>query len=97
MLSFGLDASLALRTEFSRVALVLGSPPPSRAATMIARASLEKCAPRRESTTAFLCLIEAHFECPDIAESVGVARSRGAPVRSCEPALCGLIAGPRNP
>src|ERR1700758_654551 len=43
-----------------------GSPPPSRAATEIARASLVKCWPRRASTTAFLCLIDAHLEWPDI-------------------------------
>src|SRR3954452_7304379 len=40
------------------------SPPPSRAATVIARASLVKCCPRRASTTAFLCLIWAHLEWP---------------------------------
>src|ERR1700751_3659996 len=66
MLSFGIDASFALRIAFSSGAFAAGSPPPSRAATMIARASFEKCAPRRESTTAFLCLMLAHFECPDI-------------------------------
>src|SRR5205807_9898954 len=30
-------------------------------------ASFENCAPRRESTTAFLCLMLDHFECPDIS------------------------------
>src|SRR5579875_1408599 len=43
------------------------SPPPSLAAPVIARESLVKCWPRRWSTTAFLCLIEAHFECPDMS------------------------------
>jgi len=38
---------------------------------VIARESLEKCAPRRESTIAFLCLMLAHFECPDMAHSLG--------------------------
>jgi hypothetical protein len=28
------------------------------------------CWPRRESTIAFLCLIEAHFECPDMGSIV---------------------------
>src|SRR5438067_659994 len=70
MLSLGIEASLALRTAFSSVALAAGSPPPSRAATMIARASLENCAPRRESTTAFLCLMLAHLECPDMDGSL---------------------------
>src|SRR5437879_3806914 len=67
MLSLGIDASLALRTAFSSVAFALGSPPPARGAAMIARASVENCAPRRESTTAFLCLMLDHFECPDIS------------------------------
>src|SRR5205085_2712301 len=68
----GIEASLALRTAFSSAALAAGSPPPSRAATMIARVSLENCAPRRESTTAFLCLMLAHLECPDIAASLRI-------------------------
>ena len=38
------------------------SPPPSRAATVIARVSLVNAWPRRWSTTAFLCLMEAHLE-----------------------------------
>ena len=38
------------------------SPPPSFAATVIARASLVNSLPRRESTIAFLCLIPAHLE-----------------------------------
>src|SRR3954465_9839581 len=64
MLSFGIDASLAFWTASDSAAFESGSPPPSRAATWIARASLVKCAPRRWSTTAFLCLIDAHLEWP---------------------------------
>src|SRR5437588_6964640 len=79
MLSLGIDASLALRTAFSSAALPLGSPPPSRAATMMARASLENCAPRRESTTAFLCLMLAHLECPDMARILRTQRARRPP------------------
>src|ERR1700716_1119769 len=66
MLSFGIDASRAFWTASASDGLPSGSPPPSRAATVIARASLVKCWPRRASTTAFLCLIECHLECPDI-------------------------------
>src|SRR4051794_32034751 len=71
MLSFGIEASRAFWTAVASVALASGSPPPSRAATVIARASLVNCWPRRESTIAFLCLIEAHLECPDTALSLG--------------------------
>src|ERR1700743_1413495 len=45
------------------------SPPPSRAATVIARASLKKSLPRFASAAPFLCLIDDHFECPDIQVS----------------------------
>src|SRR4051794_18640188 len=67
MLSFGMRASFAFCTALASAAFMSGSPPPSRAATWIARASFVKCAPRRASTTAFLCLIDAHLEWPDIA------------------------------
>src|SRR3954468_19569739 len=71
MLSFGMLASRAFWTASARAAFESGSPPPSRAATWIARASFVKCAPRRWSTTAFLCLIDAHLEWPDIdADSI---------------------------
>src|SRR5436190_2579738 len=71
MLSLGIEASRAFWTASASDGFPSGSPPPSRAATVIARASLVKCWPRRWSTTAFLCLIECHFECPDISSSLG--------------------------
>src|SRR5579864_3800306 len=66
MLSLGIEASLAFWIALVSAALASGSPPPSRAATVMARASLVNCAPRRASTIAFLCLIPAHLECPDM-------------------------------
>src|ERR1700733_11055358 len=66
MLSFGIEASRAFWIASASAAFPAGSPPPSFAATVTARASLVKCWPRRWSTIAFLCLIEAHLECPDI-------------------------------
>src|SRR5436853_2818027 len=74
MLSFGMRASLAFCTAWASVAFMSGSPPPSRAATWIARASFVKCAPRRASTTAFLCLIDAHLEWPAMAGSLRAAQ-----------------------
>src|SRR5262249_46690922 len=47
------------------VALLAGSPPPSFAATMIARVSFEKSFPRLASAAPFLCLIDDHLLCPD--------------------------------
>src|SRR5947209_13119187 len=70
MLSLGIEASRAFWTASASDGFPSGSPPPSRAATVIARASLVKCWPRRASTTAFLCLIECHFECPDTLVSL---------------------------
>src|SRR5437868_12608296 len=86
MLSFGIEASRAFWTASARGGLPSGSPPPSRAATVIARASLVKCWPRRASTTAFLCLIECHLECPDITYE-----SRTRPLRLLVPQLPGSV------
>src|SRR6185312_14954709 len=66
MLSLGIEASLAFCTASASAGLPSMSPPPSFAATVIARASFVKSLPLRASTTAFLCLIEAHLECPDM-------------------------------
>src|SRR3954452_24410667 len=67
ILSFGIEASLAFWTAVAKVGLWSASPPPSRAATVIARASLLKSLPRFASAAPFLCWIECHLECPDIA------------------------------
>src|SRR5829696_5733015 len=76
MLSFGIEASFAFWTALPSVAFVSGSPPPSRAATVIARASFVNAAPRRASTIAFLCLIPAHLECPAMGRSVRRPQAR---------------------
>ena len=62
MLSFGIEASRAFWIASASDGLPSGSPPPSRAATVIARVSLVNRAPRLASTAFFLCLIEAHLE-----------------------------------
>src|SRR3954447_11712722 len=70
MLSFGIDWSLAFWMALARAALPSGSPPPSLAATWIARASLVKRAPRLASFAPFWCLIELHLLWPDIGWSL---------------------------
>src|SRR6201995_2901051 len=70
ILSFGIDASRAFWTAVPRAGFPSRSPPPSRAATVIARASLEKSLPRFASAAPFLCLIDDHLECPDIQVSL---------------------------
>src|ERR1041384_6316233 len=65
MLSFGMEYERAFSTAFSSARLPAGSGPPSFAATMIARESLEKSFPRFASAAPFLCLIVDHLLCPD--------------------------------
>src|SRR5438876_375590 len=67
MLSFGIEYDRAFSIAFCNARLLAGSPPPSLAATMIARDSLEKSFPRFASAAPFLCLIDDHLLCPDTA------------------------------
>ena len=55
------------RSRSASARLFAGSPPPSFAATMIARVSFEKSLPRFASAAPFLCLIDDHLLCPDKA------------------------------
>src|ERR1700712_2554579 len=64
MLSLGTDWLLALAIASARVGLPPTSPPPVRAATSMFLISLANSLPRLASTTAFLCLVVAHFEWP---------------------------------
>src|ERR671932_2278814 len=66
MLSFGIEYERAFSIAFWSARFAAGSGPPSRAATMIARASFEKSFPRFASAAPFLCLIELHLLCPDM-------------------------------
>src|SRR5436853_4726872 len=65
MLSFGIEYERAFSIAFWSARLLAGSPPPSFAATMIARVSFEKSLPRFASAAPFLCLIDDHVVCPD--------------------------------
>src|SRR6478672_8072865 len=65
MLSFGMEYERAFSIAFCSERLLSGSPPPSFAATMIARESLENSLPRLASAAPFLCLIDDHLLCPD--------------------------------
>src|SRR5436190_7423785 len=66
MFSLGIEYERAFSIAFASARLAAGSPPPSRAATINARASLEKSLPRFASAAPFLCLIELHLLCPDM-------------------------------
>src|SRR6266487_924774 len=67
MLSFGTELFLAFWIASYSVGLPAGSPPPVRAATSTVLISLANSLPRLASTTAFLCLVVAHLEWPDIS------------------------------
>src|SRR6478735_6531236 len=66
MLSIGTELFLAFWTASKSVGLPARSPPPVRAATSMFLMSLANSLPRLASITAFLCLVVAHLECPDI-------------------------------
>src|SRR5262249_17750735 len=67
MLSFGTELFFAFWIASKSVGLPPGSPPPTRAATPTFLIRRAKSLPRLASMTAFLCLVVAHFECPDNA------------------------------
>src|SRR5690348_8325291 len=98
MLSLGIEASLAFWTASASAGLPSTSPPPSFAATVIARASLVKSLPRRASTIAFLCLIPAHLLCPAMRSILGPApprcSARRPQVVEHQRVLVGVHAGP---
>src|SRR5215210_5108768 len=66
MFSFGMEKSRAFWIAVASALFAEGSPPPSFAATMIARESFENMTPRFLSVAAFLCLIVDHLEWPDM-------------------------------
>src|SRR5215211_6353529 len=64
MLSLGMLPSLALETARASAGFISGSPPPSRAATVMALDSLPNSAPRLASAAPFLRLIVDHLLWP---------------------------------
>src|SRR6266480_2088181 len=79
MLSLGTEFFFAFWMASKRVGLPATSPPPVRAATSTFLMRRAKSLPRLASTTAFLCLVVAHFEWPDITPPSTVSAPR-APV-----------------
>src|SRR6266851_3651288 len=73
---------LAARMAVRRRGLELASPPPMRAAMVISRITRVKTRPRFASVAAFLCLMVAHFECPDMTLPLSVFRDRSWPASS---------------
>src|SRR5579863_7959849 len=96
MLSLGMFSPLAVRMAVRRRGFVTGSAPPVRVAMVNSRMSLVKILPRRASVAAFLCLIVAHFECPDMNKPSRLSMA-GANFNSCRDSLAAaLITGKRT-
>src|SRR3954468_15587951 len=77
MLSLGTEDFLAFWIASYSVGLPAGSPPPMRAATSMFLISLANILPRRASMTAFLCLVVAHLEWPDMRSPYLLTAARG--------------------
>src|SRR5262245_28406820 len=66
MLSAGMLFCLASAMIVLRRGFMSGSPPPARAATVNSLMRRVKIFPRLASAAPFLCLMECHFEWPDM-------------------------------
>src|SRR4051812_13052636 len=96
MFSAGMLAAFASAMIVRSRGFMSGSPPPARAATVNSLMIRVKIRPRLASSAPFLCLIDAHFEWPDMAK---------LPEESCDCTPGGLRAlrqdepdvGPRIP
>ena len=86
ILALGMETMRARATAAASDALLSGlGSPPVRAATVMLRECLENSAERLASIAAFLCLVVAHLECPDMHISflpAGTSRSPGTLRRS---------------
>ena len=79
ILSFGRELAFAFSIAAAKEALLSGfGSPPSFAATVMLRESLENKAERLASCAALRCLVVAHFECPDIYDPFRCCDTNGA-------------------
>src|SRR2546427_4586555 len=92
MFSLGMFSFLAAATAVRRRGFAIASPPPTRAAIEISRISRVKTRPRLASVAAFLCLMVAHFEWPDMGVPRQKEFGRRANLRA-QPGPCQLFRG----
>src|ERR1041384_4798797 len=76
MFSRGMLFALASLMIVRSRGFMSGSPPPARAATVNSLIRRVKILPRFASAAPFLCLIECHFEWPDMLELQRNQRNR---------------------
>src|SRR5438105_745954 len=92
MFSAGMFAALASPMIVRRRGFMSGSPPPPRAATVNSLMMRVKILPRLASSAPFLGLIDAHFEWPDIAETIPLFGQDDPDIRALVPRAYAIVA-----
>src|SRR3954447_1315755 len=92
MLSAGMLTDLASATIVRRRGFMSGSPPPPRAATVSSLMMRVKILPRLASRAPFLCLIDAHFEWPDMPETLPLFGQDDPDIRARVPRAAAVVA-----
>src|SRR5438477_6779697 len=92
MFSAGMFAALASAMIVRRRGFMSGSPPPPRAATVNSLMMRVKILPRLASSAPFLCLIDAHFECPDMEETLPLFGQDDPDIRARVPRASTVVA-----
>src|SRR5256885_5113896 len=85
-------AALASAITVRRRGFMSGSPPPPRAATVNSLMMRVKILPRLASRAPFLCLIEAHFEWPDMPETLPLFGQDDPDIRTLVPRASAVVA-----
>src|SRR3954468_2895527 len=92
MFSAGMFAALASAMIVRRRGFMSGSPPPPRAATVSSLMMRVKILPRLASRAPFLCLIDAHFEWPDMPETLPLFGQDDPDIRARVPRASAVVA-----
>src|SRR5215469_8868813 len=91
MFSRGMLFALASAMMVRRRGFISGSPPPARAATANSLIRRVKIFPRFASAAPFLCLMECHFECPDMPETLPLFGQDDPDVRARIPGASAVV------
>src|SRR5438270_9529303 len=91
MLSAGIFSALASLMALRRRGFLSGSPP-DLAAMLISRIRRVKILPRFASRAPFLCLIDAHFEWPDMSETLPLFGQDDPDIRARIPWTSAVVA-----
>src|SRR5258708_4390662 len=92
MFSAGMFAAFASAMIVRRRGFMSGSPPPPRAATVNSFMMRVKILPRLASSAPFLCLIDAHFEWPDMPETLPLFGQDDPDIRARIPRPSAVVA-----